>query len=115
MTRNKHCKAEDKADYTIHDGVFDIKRNLERPSIMRDGNKSLQTMGLQNNNHPHDVVDDMVPTHDGTKVFTFTTNQPSMKYQLLDVLNRNKVNLTGEVSSLLKFSGITPQGGREKK
>lgn len=58
------------------------------------------------------MVIDMLSTHDGTEVSTFTIEQPSMEDQLLDVLNRDKVNLSGEVLSLLKLSRILPKGER---
>ena len=39
---------------------------------MQDGNEPLYTMGLQDNNNSQDMVDDIVPNQNGTKVSTFT-------------------------------------------
>ena len=68
-------------------------------------------MGFQEKNVPQDMEDDMVSNHDDTEVSTFTPDSPSKENHLLEVLNKNKANLTGEVLTLLKQAGIPPQGG----
>ena len=114
-TRNKQYKAENKDGHAINFGGFDIKGSLGHPRIMEDVNESLHKMGLKDKNGPQDMEDDMISTHDDTEVSTFTTDQPSMEDQLLDVLNKNKANFPCEVLNLLKLAGIPPQGGRGGK
>ena len=110
-TKNKYYKAEDKGGYAINIEDFNIERSLVRPRIMEDGNESLQTMRLQDKNSSQD----MVSTHDDTKVYTFIIDPLSREDQLLDILNRNKSNLPCEVLTLLKLAEIPSKGGRGEK
>ena len=96
-------------------GGLDIDGSLGRPRIMEDSNESLQTIGLQDKKVPQNMEDDMVSNHDDTEVFTFTIDPPPREDQFLEVFNRNKANLSGEVLTLLKQTGIPPQGGRWEK
>ena len=114
-TRDKHYKAEDKGGYAINVGGLDIDGSLGRPRIMEDSNESLQTIGLQDKKVPQNMEDDMVSNHDDTEVFTFTIDPSPREDQFLEVFNRNKANLSGEVLTLLKQTGIPPQGGRWEK
>ena len=65
-------------------------------------------MGFQEKNVPQDMEDDMASNHDDTEVSTFTPDSPLREDQLLEVLNKNKANLPGEVLTLLKQAGIPP-------
>ena len=76
---NKKYKEEYHGGYTINIGAFDIAGALGKPRIMKDGNVSLQTMGLNKNFQDDDVYTSIEvkkgkpSTTDGTEVSTFTT------------------------------------------
>ena len=48
-TRNKNYRNADHGGYAINARSFDIAGVLGRPRLMKDGNKSLVMMGMQNN------------------------------------------------------------------
>ena len=49
--QNKKYKEEDYSGYAINVGGFDIEGALGNPRIMKDGNESLQTMGINTTFH----------------------------------------------------------------
>ena len=89
---------------------------------MEDDNKSLLTMFLQHNDtsgYDNDMSmgnnKEVTSNSVGTDVFTFTIYQPSqMDEHILDVLSRFKEYLPVEMLSLLKTTGVPPEGGQDQ-
>ena len=86
---------------------------------MKDGNKSLQTIGFNTTFHDInyymdiEVKEDKTLTTDGTEVSTFTTEiLPLADEKLLDILSKNQDSIPLELLEYVQKSGIPSQGGR---
>ena len=117
--RNQKYKEEDHDGYAINVGAFDIEGALGNPRIMKDGNKSLQTIGFNTTFHDInyymdiEVKEDKTLTTDGTEVSTFTTETlPLADEKLLDILSKNQDSIPPELLEYVQKSGIPSQGGR---
>ena len=70
-------------------GKFDIEGELGRPRLMKDGNESLLTMGMQNNFMETHITEESILVTDKTEIFTFATDIPHENEKIKDMLAKH--------------------------